>query len=104
MLLVAQEHVVQQGALAWQESAGDLKGFGMPELAFQLPLLLYFWLEVLGPRLEQEAHLSAHAEVGHYEDGQFVEERVPTHLKLIIRLVHEVFHGDWLNLHYVADI
>ena len=49
VLLVAEEHVVEERALAWKESTGDFEGLRMPEFAFQLSVFLYFWLKVLGP-------------------------------------------------------
>ena len=76
----------------------------MPTFTFKLPLFLDLWLQILRTRLQQEAHLSAHAEVRHNQDGQFAEERVSTQLQLITRLMQKLFHRDGLNLHDVANI
>lgn len=65
VFLVAQEHMVKQWTLAWQERAGDFESFGVPKFTFKLSVPLHFWLEVVCTRLEQEAHLCAHAEVRH---------------------------------------
>ena len=76
----------------------------MPELAFELSFLLYFWLQVLSPRLKQESHLSAHAEVWHNQNWEFSEERVSAELHLVICLLKKVFHADRLDLHNIADV
>ena len=68
VLLITEKDVIEQRALAWKESASNFESFGVPEFALQLPLLLNFWLEILGAGLDKESHLSAHAEVGHDED------------------------------------
>ena len=44
VLLVAQQDVVQQRAVAWQEGTGDVQGEGMPQLAL---LVFLFNREIL---------------------------------------------------------
>ena len=104
ILLVAKKHVIEQWALAGEERTGDLKRFGVPELAFKFALFLDLGLEVGGARLQQESHLRAHAEVRHDQDGEFAEERVPAQLHLVAALVEELLHGERLDLHDIADI
>ena len=96
--------MVKQRALARQEGAGDLEGLGMPELTLKLSLLLNFWFEVLCAWLQQEAHLSAHTEVGDNKNGQLAEEGVPTEFSFIIWLLEELLHRKGLDLHYIANI
>ena len=79
--------MVEQRALAWEESACDFEGFSMPKFTLQLTVFLYFWLEVIGSRLEQEAHLRAHAKIRDDQDRQFAKKRVSTELNLIIGLL-----------------
>ena len=92
VLLVAEKDVVEQGALAWKECAGDFEGFGMPIFTLELTLFLYFGFEVLGAGLEQESHLRTHTEVCDNQNGKLSQEGVTTELHLIICLLHEIFH------------
>ena len=46
----------------------------MPIFAFEFALFLYLGLQVGRTALKKEPHFSAHAEVGHDEDGEFTEE------------------------------
>jgi hypothetical protein len=75
VFLVAEQHVVEQGAVTGQEAAGDLQGLGV--VVLRLPVLggdvvetpthLHLVEEQLLLQLDYESDLSRYAKVGHYQ-------------------------------------
>ena len=92
VLLVREKDMVEQRTLTRQESTRNLQSLRMPKFALKLTLLLNFWLGDIAPGLQQETHLSTHAEVRHSEDRQLAQERVTTQFDFVLVLLQELFH------------
>ena len=74
MLLVAEVYVGEEGAFAWEKSAGDFEGFCVPVFGFS-----QFLVDVVGGvffHLEDEADFGGVAEVGDGEGAGFLDEGV----------------------------
>ena len=76
----------------------------MPKFTLKLALLLHFWLGDVASRLEKKTHFSAHAKVRNSQNRQFAQEGVTTQLYFVLIFLEELFHGDWLDLHYITNI
>lgn len=74
VLLVAEQDVVEERALARQKGAGDVERLYMPVLLLQLFLLLDLGLHEALPLLNNEAHLSGHAKVRDNQELKLLKE------------------------------
>lgn len=74
VLLIAQQDVVEERALARQKGAGDIKRLDMPVLLLQLLLFLDLWLHEALPLLDNEAHLRGDTEVRDDQELQLLQE------------------------------
>ncbi len=64
MLLIAEQYVIEQRTFGGKETNCYFQWLGMPIFTFQFSLPFYRWREILFSWLQNEPHLSAHAEIG----------------------------------------
>ena len=101
MLLVRQVYVVEQWALARQESAGQLERLGVPELGL---LLLDGGVErIVFFHLDDEADLGRVAEVGDGQPAHLLDKCLASQLKLVLPLLDQILQLVRLKLHDGAD-
>lgn len=86
--------MIEERALAREESAGQLKGLCVPELAlflFNRRVKAHVLLH-----LDDESDLRAIAEVRDSQPANFLDERLPGEFQLILALLNQVFDFVWL--------
>ena len=106
MLLVAEQDVVQQGAVRGQERAGHFERLCVPELRLvglrrniELLEAAYLFLE-----LDDEADLSADAEVADAEEADRLKKSEAVKFLLVTPQRRQILQLHRSDLHDVADI
>ena len=93
--------MVQQRALAWQESAGEFERLGMPELGFALLERRVECCILL--HLNDKSNLRRVAKVGNCKSADLLDKGLPSQLELVLALLNQVFDLVRLKLHDASD-
>ena len=108
MFLIAEKHMIKQGAVTWKKAARHFEGLCMPILRLLCHLLNlktwgYLFLFFL-PELNDEPYLSWYAEVSHDIETNRLEEGISWHFLLVPPVHSQIVPLNWSYLHDVAYV